>query len=187
MRNADEIYDEWLVLRCQGGDSVALAALVKRWQPRLTGLAVRVLGDRHAADDVVQSAWVDVVKRIDSLRDPSAIRPWLFRIVANKCRDVIRNRSKSRQTESATDLEQVADANLQMAPSHEDRVDQVTQIRDLVKTLDDAHRDVLRMHYLEQMSIDSIAERLSIPAGTVKSRLHHARKKLKQSLGGNHE
>lgn len=187
MSNADEIYDEWLVLRCQGGDSAALAILVQRWQPRLIGLAVRVLGERDLADDVVQSAWVDIVKRINSLNDPKAIRPWLFRIVANKCADVIRKRSRRRQTESAADLEQVADPNWQKRSNREQRSDQVTQLRRVIKTLDDTHHDVLRMHYLEQLSIDFIAERLSIPVGTVKSRLYHARQKLKQTLGANHE
>lgn len=187
MNKVEEIYDEWLVLRCQGGDLAALEILVQRWQPRLIGLAVRVLGERDAADDVVQSAWVDAVKRINSLNDPKAIRPWLFRIVANKCADVIRKRSKHRQTESATDLEQVADPHLQGRSNQEQRSDQVTQLRRVIKTLGKAHREVLRMHYLEHLSVDSIAERLSIPVGTVKSRMYHARQKLKQSLKGEND
>ena len=189
MRNADEIYDEWLVLRCQGGDSAALAILVQRWQPRLLGLAIRLLGDRNLADDVVQTTWVDVVKRINSLEDPKAIQPWLFRIAANKCVDLIRKQSKRRQTESAVnlDLEQFADPEALKQSVRDQRSDQVTQLRSVIKTLGETHRDVLRMHYLEQLSVDSIAERLSIPLGTVKSRLYHARQKLKQSLGAKHE
>ena len=187
MSNADEIFDEWLVLRCQGGDSAALALLVNRWQPRLIGLAIRMLEDRDLAEDVVQSAWVDIVKRIGSLNDPKAIRPWLFRIVANKCTDVIRKRSSQRKTQSATDLKDIADPDLQQRSDQQQRSEQVAHLRRIIKSLDDTHREVLRMHYLEQSSIEAIAATLSIPEGTVKSRLYHARQKLKNSLGETHE
>jgi len=184
MSNPDEIYDEWLVLRCQGGDAKALTLLVERWQPRLMGLAVRILGERDAAEDAVQSCWVDVVRRINSVNDPKSIRPWLFRIVANKCADTQRKRSKRGQIESTANADQVPDPNAEKRQSEVRQSDQVAQLRNAMKTLDDGHRDVLRMHYLEALSVDAIAKRLSIPAGTVKSRLYHARQKLKQSLPG---
>ncbi|MEM0925648.1 MAG: sigma-70 family RNA polymerase sigma factor, partial [Planctomycetota bacterium] len=113
MRNADKVFDEWLVLKCQGGDSAALAILVERWQPRLLGFAIRLLGDRDLAEDAVQSAWLVIVKRIRSLRDPSAIRPWLFRIVANRCADSLRKQIKRRKKERAAETDHVVDADEQ--------------------------------------------------------------------------
>ena len=184
MLDADEIYDQWLVLRCQGGDAEALAILVKRWHPRLLGFAVRVLGERDAAEDAVQSSWVDAVRRIHSVNDPKSIRPWLFRIVANKCTDTIRKRSRSRKFESANDADQVPDPQPSQRDAKEFRSDQVARLRSEMSALDDGHREVLRMHYLENLPIDLIARRLGIPSGTVKSRLYHARQKLKQSLIG---
>lgn len=184
MRNADEIYDELLVLRCQGGDSDALAKLVTRWQPRLLGFAVRVLGERHAAEDVVQASWVDVVRRINSVKDPKSIRPWLFQIVANKCKDKIRKRSRQRLHESAVQAEQVADPSVDQKESQSRHSDQISMLRRKMKSLDDGQREVLRLHYLEELSVDAIAKRLAIPSGTVKSRLYHARQRLKQTLLG---
>jgi len=184
MRNAEEIYDEWLVLRCQSGDADALAALVSRWHPRLLGFAVRVLGERHSAEDVVQSSWVDIVRRINTIHDPKAIRPWLFRIVANKCKDRIRMQSRQRQHERSDEADQIPDPSLD---EHEDalrQADQIAQLRHKMKSLDDSQREVLRLHYLEGLPVDAIAARLSIPSGTVKSRLYHARQKLKQSISG---
>lgn len=184
MSDPDEIYDEWLVLRCQGGDADAMAILVQRWQPRLFGFALRVLGDRDAAEDAVQSSWVDVVRRINSVNDPKSIRPWLFRIVANKCTDTLRKRSKRRQSASVADAEQVPDPEAEKRQIAARQSDRVARIRDEMKTLDAGQREVLRLYYLEDLSIESIAKQLSVPAGTVKSRLHHARRKLKQSLSG---
>ena len=184
MSNSEEIYDEWLVLRCQGGDAAALAILVTRWQPRLLRFAVRVLGERDAAEDVVQSAWVDVVKRMDALRDPKAIRPWLFQIVANKCTDVIRKRSKRRQIESSTGTDRITDPGLENQQNAVRRSEQIAALRRQMKSLEIGLQEVLRLHYLDELSIEAIANRLSIPKGTVKSRLYHARQKLKQTLEG---
>lgn len=184
MRNPDEIYDEWLVLRCQGGDADALAILVRRWQPRLFGLAMRILHDRDAADDAVQSAWVDVVKRIQSVKDPRSIRSWLFRVVANKSTDTVRRRSTRRKKETAAETDQIPDPS-SVADAENDRAEQqVVQLRRAMQTLDNDRREVLRLHYLEGLTIEAIAERLAIPCGTVKSRLYHAREKLKSSLIG---
>lgn len=184
MRNADEIYDELLVLRCQCGDADALAKLVARWHPRLLGFAIRVLGEQHIAEDVVQSSWVDVVRRINTVNDPKSIRPWLFRIVANKCKDKIRKRSKQRKHERPGEADQVPDPSPDQLESQSRRSDQISQLRQKMKSLDDGQCEVLRMHYLEELPIDAIAQRLSLPPGTVKSRLHHARQRLKQSLSG---
>lgn len=184
MRNPDDIYDEWLVLRCQGGDAEALAILVKRWQPRLLAFATRMLGDRDAAEDAVQSSWVDVVRRIKSVQDPSALRPWLFRIVANKCTDFVRRRVRQRNKESVTETHQVPDPSAANREAHEEQSAKVRLLQTAMKTLDEGRREILRLHYLDGLSIDKIAKRLSIPSGTVKSRLHHARNKLKESLSG---
>ena len=184
MRNADEIFDEWLVLRCQGGDSGALAMLVERWQPRLLAFAIRVLGERDAAEDAVQTSWVDIVKRIQSVNDPKSIRPWLFRIVANKCTDIVRKRSKRRQKESASGADDVPDPSAEKHQREAEQTDRVSRLRRVMKTLDEDHREVLRLHYQESLSVDAIAKQLSIPPGTVKSRLYHARQKLKHSLQG---
>ncbi|MEM6472408.1 MAG: sigma-70 family RNA polymerase sigma factor [Planctomycetota bacterium] len=188
MRKADEIFDEWLVLQCQGGSASALTKLVQRWQPRLLGFAIRLLSDRDAAEDAVQSSWVEIVRRIRSVKDPGLIRAWMFRIVANKCADIIRKRTKRRRKESEDAADQVADPSTEKRRMEEEKVDQMREVRQGLRLLDPTHREILRLHYSEGQSVDAIAKRLSIPVGTVKSRLFHARKKLKQTLSGeNHE
>ena len=184
MRTPEDIYDEWLVLRCQGGDSGALATLVERWQPRLLRLAGRILDDQAEAEDVVQTAWVVVVRQIGSVRDPRALRPWLFRIVANKCADTIRRKTVRRRIVEPMDPTRIEDSSRSVRAVNDHRADDIAQLRNAMRSLDADRRTVLRLHYLEGLSIDQIATQLSVPAGTVKSRLHYARQKLRKTLEG---
>src|SRR5512145_1583590 len=96
-RSPDDIQDELLVLRCQGGESEALHKLVSRWHPRLRRLAERRTADPEAAKDLVQDAWLAIVRGLRRLDDPSRFRVWAYRIVTNKCADWVRRRAVSRQ------------------------------------------------------------------------------------------
>lgn len=82
---ADDVYDELLVLRCQEGDQDALDELVARWQRRLFDHARRLTQQTDAAWDVVQEAWMAIVRGIGRLQDPASFRPWAYRIVTFKC------------------------------------------------------------------------------------------------------
>ena len=184
MRTPDDIYDEWLVLRCQGGDAKALATLVQRWQPRLVRLAMRLLHDLTDAEDAVQTAWVVVIRRINSVNDPSALRPWLFRIVANKCADCIRRRSVRRRKEDGIPEDAIADGKQH---STDDESDAVLRLRQALRNLDEERGEILRLHYLAGASVKQIAAKLGVPIGTVKSRLHYARRKLREELEGEYD
>lgn len=184
MSNPNDIIDEWLVLRCQGGDADALAELVRRWQPRLKGFAIRLLRDESMADDALQATWMDVVRRIHSLRDPRALRSWLFRITANKCADHIRRMKRERSVMAVLAFEDTHEvAEPSSRSDGEPAIDHV-RLREAIRCLDDDSQSLLRWHYLEGLSVNEIATRLSKPPGTVKSRLFHTRKKLKQALAG---
>ena len=181
MRNPDDIFDELLVLRCQSGDNEAFVKLVDRWHPRMLCLAMRLLSNKVEAEDAVQSAWVVAIRKIGSLRDPAAFRPWVFRVVANKCADIIRKRQARRRREQQLEPESIEET-LELESNAEEVL--VASLRKGIQALDRDKRTVLRLYYLEGMSVEQIAVRLSLPGGTVKSRLHHARKKLRIILNG---
>jgi len=178
-RTLDDIQDELLVLRCQDGDAEALSALIARWQPRLGGFAWRLTGEREAARDVVQESWLSIVRGLGRLDDPACFRTWAYRIVRNKCSDWIRRRTL-RRTADETLVASSADA-ISDSTALEER-DEIAQLRDGLGQLTSEQRAVLSLHYLDGMSIQAIAETLGVPAGTVKSRLFHARKQLKDVL-----
>ena len=177
MRTPDDIHDEWLVIRCQDGDSDALAELVDRWQPRLLRHAMRLTGTAREADEIVQVAWVAIVRGVRQLNDPACFRRWAYQIITHKCADWIRTQRRERARMSSLVTEPV-DQNA----SGDIPEDEITLLRDVLKQLPTERKAILSMFYLESMSLREIAEVLSVPVGTVKSRMHYARIELKEAL-----
>jgi len=175
------VYTEWLVLRCQAGDSGALSELADLWHRRFLGLAVRLTGDREAARDVVQESWVAIVRDLRTLRDPHRFSSWALRIVANKSRDWIRRRKTRRQLET----EPEASFDLVDARATGDELERESEIeclRHALRRLDPDDAAILSLHHLDGISIREVAVALQIPTGTVKSRLHAARARLRAAL-----
>jgi RNA polymerase sigma-70 factor (ECF subfamily) len=175
-RTPDTILDELLVLDSQAGDEAALAELVRRWHPRLLAHAFRLTGDQDGAGDVVQEAWLGIVRGLERIDDPARFAGWARRVVANKAADWIRRRQVERRT-SPLDLSTASAAETPGRSSEASRA-----VRDAIAGLDDAHRSVVALHYVEDMSVAEIAAVLDIPVGTVKSRLHTARERLRTAL-----
>jgi len=175
MKTPREIHDEWLVLRCQGGDRAALAELVERWQAPLARHALRLTGSPDAAADVSQETWMAIARGIRGLDDAARFRRWAYRIVANKSADWIR--AQQRQRAGVLTAEPV---DPHARPGDVDG--QVADLRAALAQLPQQRRALLAMFYVERMSLAEIADVLSIPIGTVKSRLYHAREELKSVM-----
>ena len=176
----DRLADELLVMRCQDGDAEAFDALFRRWQPRLSGYARRLAADDTPAADAVQETWLAVVRGLRKLDDPATFRHWVYRIVTNKCADQVRR--AVRQRELLRQAEDEARAAGQPDAAPESNVS-VAAVRAAIGRLRPDRRAVLALHYAESQSVADISAILGVPAGTVKSRLHHARQELKRLLG----
>ena len=178
-RTPDDILDELLVMRAQDGDPAAFAALVERWQPRLWRHAARLTTDPDAAGDVLQNAWLAMSRGVRRLDDPAGFRAWAYRIVTHKAADWIRRRQRDRRLQA-----NVAD---RVTPNHQvdGHSDSSSELRAALRSLPDEQRTILRLRYLDEFATEEIARVLRIPAGTVKSRLHHARNHLKEVLERN--
>jgi RNA polymerase sigma-70 factor (ECF subfamily) len=179
MRSAEDVQDELLVMQCQDGDSDSLLALVNRWQPRLLRHAIRLTRKQEAAMDIVQEAWVAIVRGIRRLDDPACFAPWAYRIVTNKCADWIRQQRRHRACFTSLAVEPAA-----TEASTENMQDEVAAIRKGIGRLPCEQQAILSLFYVEELSIRNIAEALSLPIGTVKSRLHYARNNLKEVIEG---
>ena len=178
-RTHEDILDELLVLQCQAGSREAFQKLVERWQPRLAGFAARLTADREASRDLVQDAWIAIVRGLGRLDDPARFRTWAYRIVANRCADWIRRRSVRRT--AAGELRTSAQ-NVQDAANPPESEDDTMHLRAAMRRLPGEQRNVLSLFYLDELSVADVARVLSIPPGTVKSRLHHAREALRAAL-----
>ena len=177
MRTRDDILDELLVLRTQSGDVASLDVLARRWHPKLLRHAVHLTGDREGGSDVAQEAWVAIVRSLRRLQDPGRFRAWAYRIVTRKASDWIRSRVRRRRLNDRVAAEPV-EAEVESSSAGAE----VAQLRTVLAKLPADRRALLSMFYVEGMTVGEISEALSIPDGTVKSRLFHARNRLRASL-----
>jgi RNA polymerase sigma-70 factor (ECF subfamily) len=172
--NTQRIADEWLVLQSQDGDAHAFDLLVSRWQERLWRHARRLVRDDAAAWDVLQEAWMSILKNLRRLEDPGAFSGWAYRIVTFRCMDHLRRGKRQRRLEEEQAVRAPEPA--------EETDDDVEELRVALDELNVDQRAILSLHYKEELGVDRIAEILDIPVGTVKSRLHRARAALKERM-----
>lgn len=180
-RSRERIFDEYLASAARAGDSAAFGRLVARWQPKLLAHAWRLTGDRELARDVVQDAWADIMKGLRHLDDTAAFPAWAFRIVTRRTADVIRRAQRRRKLNAAYANE--TDGNVVSAETIENRADE-RAIRAAIDLLPKDQRAAIALFYLQELSVAEIAAALDAPAGTIKTRLMHARRKLRAALEG---
>ena len=174
----DRVQFEWLALRCQTGDPEAFADLIAVMERPLLYYATSLTGNQDAALDVLQDVWLKVVRGIRRLKDPGSLKPWLYTITHGVAVDRIR-RDYKRDTAEQAQLEGLLDIE---EPSF-DKED-ATAIRDALSRLGVKHREVLVLHFLQDLSILEIANVVGCSEGTVKSRIHYAKRQMKQILEG---
>ena len=162
------IEDQLLVMDAQDGDAKAMEKLVGRWQRRLWQHALRLTGDIQGAWDITQQSWLGIIKGLRRLHDPACFKAWAYKITTNKSIDWINKRKSVKHIS-------VEEIHNRPAKEKED-----TGIRELLQKLGMKKRAVLSLYYFEHLSIAEISMALSIPRGTVKSRLASARKELKE-------
>ena len=181
---AETVPDERLLADFLAGDDKAFAALVERYSQELYQFVARFVQGGATAEDVVQETFVQVYQSAAGFDPSRRLRPWVFTIAANKARDFLRSRGRKREvpltTGSSSDsseevsyLDFLSDAS--MAPSEALEADECREVvRGIVSKMPDHLREVLVLGYYQHLPYKEIAEVLSIPLGTVKSRLHAA-------------
>jgi RNA polymerase sigma factor (sigma-70 family) len=173
--------DELLAVRCQLGDPAALDALIARWHPPLWSYIRRVTGDPDAAADAVQDAWVRILRGLPRLREPARLRAWLFGIA----RRVLMDRFRTLYgTPAAADVDP---ADLAEPDDRREAALAAEELHAALDALPVVEREVLALFYLEELSLNELADVLAIPVGTVKSRLFRARRALRARLIRNKE
>ena len=164
------------VLAARGGDLAAFERLVIAYRGRAWGLARRALGDPGAADETVQEAFLKAFTRIGSLRDPGSFGPWLFRI----CRNAIADRAR-RAGGRDVSLESVE--GVLGDPRADAEWDGYADLlRVCIGMLRPRLREAIRLRCFANLSLGEIGSLCGVSAARVKSRLHEAREKLRQTL-----
>jgi RNA polymerase sigma-70 factor (ECF subfamily) len=186
-----DIDDAALIERCRAGDVAAFEPLVEKYRQRVWRLAYNTLRDREEAWDVAQEAFIRAYQALPSFRGQSAFYTWLYRIVMNVAADRARSRGAQGR---AFGTERVPEEDWERVlpdqnPGDEApdaaaaRREQRAKILRALDTLTEDHRKIIMLSDLEGLSYREIADTLEIPMGTVMSRLHNARKRLRDALG----
>ena len=175
---ASRILDEYLLVSARAGDRKAFEALAKRWQKKLLAHAWRLLGDPEAARDAVQDGWFEILRGLPRLRDERAFPAWAYRIVSRRCAKSVGTAVRGRRLAAELDVAGETEAPVAEAMRNHER------LRAAIRALPEEQRAAIALFHFEELSVAEVAVALDVPAGTVKTRLMHARRKLRAALGG---
>ena len=170
-KNTESALSEWLIINSQLGDTKAFSRLCEIWYPKMLRYSVRQLGNPHYAEEAVQSTFEVLTRDLHKLKDSAAFPGWAYRILHHKGIDCLR---KNQQCELLNDKE-IDD--LAGSPS-----EQLVELENLLSQLNANDYGLTHLYYLEGFSTAEIATLIGIPSGTVKSRLHTIRNRLKRIL-----
>jgi RNA polymerase sigma factor (sigma-70 family) len=169
-----DLTDAELVRACRAGDQGAWNELVERYSRYVYAIATRGfrLSDEDA-EDVFQDVFTRIYTRLDSLRDESALRPWIGQLTRRRCLDAIAARrevpTEELAEEDSTDLADVEEA---------------FEVREALATLPVTCQDILDRFFTRDQSYRTIADELAIPSGTIASRIARCLGRLRETLEG---
>ena len=176
--------DAELVAQLRQGSRAAAARLATRHLRACRAVALAVTGDVSVAEDVAQDAFVQAIERIDDCRSPDRFREWLLQIARNRARNHVRDGKGA--THDPIDV-----VPLRSRTPQPDTLAERSELRAALLAalarLPETRREVLLLHDLEGWTHQEIADLFGLPAGTVRSHLHHARRAMRQELEGLNE
>ena len=176
--NASRVLDEYLLASIRTGDRRAFELLARRWQKKLLAHAWRLLGgDGEGAREAVQEGWMEIVNGLSGLRDERAFPAWAYRIVSRRCARHIDRAVRARRLAAEAELVDRVEPTQDAGPDKD-------RLRRAIRALPAEQRAAIALFHFEEMSVAEVAVALDVPAGTVKTRLMHARRKLRDALGG---
>jgi RNA polymerase sigma-70 factor (ECF subfamily) len=175
MSRASALSDAELVRACRAGDADAWNELVERYSRYVYAIAVRGFRlDDEDADDVFQDVFTRIYTRLDSLRDDSALRPWIAQLTRRRCLDALASRGRETSAEEeALTHEEGADLA---------EVEEAFVVREALAGLSETCQDILDRFFARDQSYKTIADELEIPSGTIASRIARCLGRLKDAL-----
>jgi len=184
-KNSDQtISDAQLLERYRNGDEQAFEEIVSRYKNSLYAFLRRFVNRQDIVEDVFQETFLQLYASRDSFDTERPLRPWLFTIAANKAKDALRKiqRQSSMSMGTLADAGEVSiDEVVNILTSYDTTPDAeiskeetAERVRQIISEMPENLRGILILAYFEQFSYKHMAEILSIPIGTVKSRLHTA-------------
>ncbi len=173
-----------LLERARNGDSQAFGALVERYQRRVVGVAQAVVHNQDDAVELAQETFVRAYENLSKFESRSSFSTWLYRIAANLAIDFRRREGRHqvlRGEDAETEINRIPSPR---GDSYQEtaRTELSQRINGALKELTSEHRAVILLREVEGLSYDEISDVLQVPRGTVMSRLHYARSRMREIL-----
>lgn len=181
-----------LVERCKTGDRMAFDELISNHQERVLNTAFRLMGNYEEALDLTQEVFLNCFRKIGNFKGDSALSTWLYRITVNTAKNRWKyqqsrgiNKTHSLDAPLATDdeerIKQFPDKNPTPRKMASDR-ETFAFLEEQLEKLNEEHREVLVLRYIQELSYEEISDILRLSLGTVKSRIHRARNELRELM-----
>ena len=181
MEKADDVQ---LVRRVLSGDDAAFNTLVKKYEKSAHALAWRKVGNFHDAEEITQDAFLQAYKKLATLKNPNQFAGWLYVIVNRLCIDWMRKQKpamRSLEEMSVKEIDDVIYARYVSEHRESEATDRRHEIvKKLLAKLPESERTVVTLYYLGEMTMKEISKFLGVSVKTISSRLHRARKRLKE-------
>jgi len=178
----------WLINECIAGNENAIEMFVRRYEANVFRFALSIVGDQAEANEITQETFLSALRSLKTYQEKNSLKAWLFTITLNHSRNHLRKQKiLERLKTAATILFQTEESRKQ--PSPEDTIIQDEKealIWSELNKLDERHRIVMILRYFHELSISEISEILDVNEGTIHSRLHTARERLKSQLENIH-
>ena len=176
------VADEILVKKAQGGDAAAFGELVRRYQDKVYGLALRMFATPEDARDAAQEIFARVFRALPGFNLRSSFSTWLYRIATNVCLDLLQRRA--RDIKRQVPLE---DHWQDSSPGPEEGLlekEKSSALKKAVNELPEGYRLALVLHHFQGLSYKQVSKVLELPEKTVATRIHRAKKLLREKIMG---
>jgi RNA polymerase sigma-70 factor, ECF subfamily len=183
-----EALPSWLIAECIAGNQDAIEIFVRQYETDVFRLALSILGDPAEATEVMQETFLSALRALPSYQEKQSLKAWLYTIALNHSRSYLRKRKVIERLK--TTLTSIFQTETQKQTSPEDTVIQNEKEAALWRSLnglDERHRIVVILRYFHELSVTEISDILSVNEGTIHSRLHTAREKLRDALKHLHD
>jgi RNA polymerase sigma-70 factor (ECF subfamily) len=182
-----EAQPSWLISECIAGNEAAIEMLVRQHETGVFRLALSIVGDQAEANEITQETFIAALRSLRSYEEKKSFKAWLYTIALNHSRSHLRKRKTLERLRNTLTTIFRVETQKQILP--EEMVMQNDQEAEVWKTLnqlDEPFRIVVILRYFHELSIAEISEILAITQGTIHSRLHTARQRLRNTLNHLH-
>ena len=172
-----------LIAECIAGNEDAIEMLVRKYEAGVFRLALSVLGDPAEAHEVTQETFLSALRALPSYQDRQSLKAWLYTIALNHSRSHVRKRKVIERLRSTLTALFRVETQKQVSPEEAAiQNEKEAALWRSLDQLDERHRIVVVLRYFHELSVAEISEILSVNEGTIHSRLHNAREKLRDAL-----